>query len=181
MARGSEAAQGAATSAQGLSNTAEGNAQGLYSTLAPTLMQQATHPQGMTPTAIAGMTTAATQTGGGTQSGAVGQGALSAARTRNIGAGDAATAQSARTAGEQVSKGVLGTQLANEQQKGALKGMEGLYSSNLGAGVNALGQVASNVQADVAAQNASWDWAKDVMDPLMQDAATVYAAKLSKK
>src|SRR5215472_9871338 len=141
MARGSEAAQGAATSAQGLSNTAEGNAQGLYSTLAPTLMQQATHPQGMTPTAIAGMTTAATQTGGGTQSGAVGQGALRAARTRNIGAGDAATAQSARTAGEQVSKGVLGTQLANEQlkqqqQQGALKGMEGLYSTNLGAGVN---------------------------------------------
>lgn len=175
MARGSDQARGAATSAQGISNTAGGNAQGLYSTLAPELLTEATHPSGFAPTDLAAMDTAGQQSAGGTQAAAVGQGALKAARTRNAGGSDAAIEQSSRDAGEQLSRGALGTQILNAktkegQREGALHGLEGLFGTNLGSSVGALGQVASNINADTNAANASWDWAKYILDPALQAA-----------
>src|SRR5579864_7452790 len=103
MARGSQTADTAATSAQGLSSTYAGNASNLFGTLAPTLEAEAAHPSGMTPTDLAATDTAAKQSAGGTQAAAVGQGALRAARTRNAGGADAAVAESSRRAGEQLS------------------------------------------------------------------------------
>lgn len=175
MARGSDQARGAATSAQGISNTAGSNAQGLYSTLAPELINEATHPAGFAPTNLAGMNTAAEETAGGTQAAAVGQGALQAARTRNAGGSDAAIADASRSAGQQLSRGVLATQMANAklkegQREGGIHGLEGLYGTNLGSSVGALGQVAGNINADTNASNASWNWAKYILDPAMQAA-----------
>ena len=165
MARGSDRADNAATSAQGISNTSAGNAQGLYSTLAPELQSTATAPQGFNPNDFAAMNTSAQQSAGGSAAGAVGQGGLLAARTRNAGGADAAIADSVRSSGRQLSQGVLGTQIANaklkeQQREGALSGLQGLYGTNTGASVNALGQVAGNVNASTGAENASWDWTK---------------------
>ena len=167
MGRGSDAATGAATSAQNISNTSAGNAGALYSTLAPSLESEMANPQGYSPIDIAKMDTAAMQTAGGTQSAAEGEGALRAARTGNIGGSDAATAKAARTGGELASEGALSTQIRNAQLKQhqrdqATSGLEGLYGTNTGASVNSLGEVASNVNADTNAENASWDWTKGV-------------------
>jgi len=176
MARGSSAATGAATTAQDLSNTYSGNAGSLFSTLEPTLATEAAHPAGMAPTDLAAANTAGMQAGGGTQAAAEGRGALRAARTRNIGGGDAATAEAARSGGQQASNSALQTVLKNAalkqtQQQSGIKGLEGLFSENLAGGNQALGIVPSAVNADVNAENASWDWAKDLMAPILASGA----------
>lgn len=165
MARNSAAAQTAANSANTISSTAAENAGGLYGVLAPELESEAAHPQGFDPTTMAQMTTAAEQAAGGSQAGATGQGGLLAARTRNAGGAQAAIASGARSAGRNLSQGVLGTQLANarlraQQQQEATSGLENLYNTEEGSSIGALGEVAPNVQANTAQQNASWDWTR---------------------
>lgn len=165
MARGSEQARTAATSAQNISGAAGGTASSLYSTLAPQLITQSVAPSGYSPSDIAKMDTAAQESAGGSNAGAVGQGALYSARTRNAGGAADAIAKSSRSAGETLSQGVLGTQLRNadlkqQQRQGAQDSLAKLYGINLGTSVDALGQVAGNVNADTNASNASWNWTK---------------------
>ena len=165
MGRGSDQANAAATSASNISGTAAGNAGALYSTLAPALESEMANPQGFNPVDMARMNTSTMQTAGGTQAAAQGEGALRAARTGNIGGSDAAIAKSARTGGELASEGALSTQIKNaqlkeQQRNAATSGLEGLYGTDTGASVNALGEVAQNVNADTNAENASWDWTK---------------------
>jgi hypothetical protein len=126
------------------SSTLAGNAANLYGSLSPELAAEASHPAGYSPTDLAAMTTAGLQTAGGGQSGAVGQGALYASRTKNAGTADAAIAQSARQAGQQASDVAVGTQVRNaglkqQQQQEGLSGEEGLYGTTLGASNQALG------------------------------------------
>lgn len=179
MARGSQQATTAATSAQNLSNGLQTNANALYGALAPELESEAAHPAGYAPSDLAAMNTAAQQSAGGSQAGAVGQGSLLASRTRNAGTADAAIAQSARTAGENLSKAALGTQLKNadlkqHQQQAGLSGLEGLNAEELGEGVQSLGIVPSAVNANTNAANASWDWAKYLLDPAMGAAGSTF-------
>lgn len=176
MARNSPTADTAATSAQNLSNQYAGNASNLYSTLTPQLEAEAAAPAGYNPADLADMNTAAQQSAGGSAAGAVGQGGLLAARTRNAGAPGAAIAESARDAGQQLSKNALGIRTANAQLKerqrqSGLGGLESLESGQAGAGIGALGQVAPNVNASTNAENASWDWAKDILDPALEAAS----------
>lgn len=175
MARGSSQAQTAATSSQDLSNTFSANAENLFGQVNPLLQEEAVHPQGMAPTDLAAADTAAMGSAGGAQSAAVGQGALKAARTRNAGGADAAIASSTRSAGQQLGNEAVGVRLKNaalkqQQQQGGISGLTGLTENQTGAGINALGEVASNVNANTNAENASYDWAKDIMDPLLQAA-----------
>lgn len=165
MARGSETANTAAQSAQNISSQAGGTANQLFSTLAPELEAESAHPAGFDPATMAAMKTEGQQSAGGSVAAAVGQGGLQAARTRNAGGADAAIADSVRGAGRQLSQGVLGTQIANarlkqQQQEGARGALQGLYGTNFGGSIGALGQVASNVNANTEAENASWDWTK---------------------
>lgn len=179
MARGSNQATGAATSAQNLSNSLQGNAASLYGTLAPELQAEAAHPAGYSPSDLAKMNTAAQQSAGGGQAGAMGQGSLFASRTRNAGSADAAIADSARSAGQNLSKAALATQIKNadlkqHQQQAGLSGLEHLYGTNVGAGVGALGEVASNVNANTNAEDASWNWSKYLLDPAMGAAGSTF-------
>ena len=172
MARGSQAATGAATQATDLSKTYAGNAGGLYSALAPELMSEAAHPSGMAPADLSAAGTAAQQSAGGSMAGATGQGALLAARTRNAGAPAAAIGASARGAGEDLSKRAVDTQMQNaslkeKQRQGALSGMQSLTGLETGAGNQALGQVAGDVNANTNAEDQSWSWAKYLMAPAM--------------
>jgi len=175
VARNSAAAQTAANSANDISSTAANNAGALFSTLAPELESEIANPTGIAPADLAKITTANMQGAGGTQAGAVGQGALMAARTRNAGAPMAAIAKSARSAGKQLSEADLQAQLENTQMKGANQrsataGLEGLYGEDMGTSVNALGEVANNVNANNNQQNASWDWTKALLAPAMSAA-----------
>lgn len=163
MARGSTQATNAATTAQNNSNTLMGNAGAIYSDIVPTLESQAANPQGFNPADEAAMETGAVQSAGGATAGAVGQGGLEAARTRNAGAGQKAIADSARTAGQTLSKNLLGIRsananLKNNQRQSALGELSGLYGTTLGGSNQALGTVAPLINANTNAENASWDW-----------------------
>src|SRR5271169_162718 len=165
MARGSAAASTAANAGNAQATSDFNNAGSLFGNLAPMFQTEAAHPAGMAPTDIAAADTAAQQSAGGSEAAAVGQGALRAARTRNAGAGDAAVASSARSAGQNLSQAALTTRLKNagmkeQEQQAGLKGLEGLFGENLSAGNSALAGVAGNVNANTNQENASWDWAK---------------------
>lgn len=175
MARGNDQAQQASKSANAISNTNAGEASGIFGSLNPFLTAEMVHPPGFDAATLAGMNTGAQQSAGGVAAGAVGQGALRAARTRNRGGADAATQASVRGAGETLSKGLLGVQSANarlkeQQREGASGELGKLFGTTTGAGVNALGEVANNANANTNAINASWDWAKDLFAPLMSAA-----------
>lgn len=132
---------GTANAQFGNLNNQAGN---IYGSLSPTLAAEAAHPAGYTAPQQAAMNTSAQQSAGGTNAGAVGQGALLASRTRNAGTADAAIAQSARQSGQQLGDAALKTTMGNanlqqQQQQEGLKGLQGLYGTELGASQNALG------------------------------------------
>lgn len=178
MGSGSKQATDAADNAAHMSAGLEGDASNIYGGLAPQLQAEATAPAGFNPSDLAAMNTAAQQSAGGATSGATGRGALLAARTKNAGTADAAIADAARSGGQRLSDAAVGTQVENAQLKehqrqSGLSGLEHLYGENLGAGVQSAGQVAPDVNADTNAYNASWDWAKDILDPLLTSGASV--------
>jgi hypothetical protein len=183
VARGSSTAQTASTDALNNSQSYAGNASNIFGDIAPTLEAQAAHPEGMAPTDQAAANTGAEQSAGGTQSAAVGQGALLSARTRNAGGADAAIDSSARRAGQQLSTAGLQTILKNaslkqQQQQNAEGELGNLYGTSVAGGNGALNATAANVNANTSAENASWDWATDILDPMIQAGGAMGAAKL---
>lgn len=172
MARGSAAANTAATSAQGLANTYSGNASALFGPLSSMLVSQAANPQGINPTDQAAMNTNAMQSAGGSQAAAVGAGRLRAARTRNAGGSDAAIGEAGRAAARIAPEAALQTRLKDASLKSsergqALGGLNNLFAENLSGGNQALGIVPQAIQANTAAENASWDWSKDLFAPIL--------------
>lgn len=175
MARGSQQATQAANTANSFANSFGGNAGNVYGTLMPELSSEAANPTGFTQPQQAQMLTAAEGSAGGSQAGAVGEGALLSQRTRNPGMAAAAIGRSTRTAGEGLAKNALGVkirsaELANENRQRALSGLGQLNATETGGANQSLGQVANNVNANTNAVNASYDWAKDVFNPLLQAA-----------
>jgi hypothetical protein len=179
MARGSTQAQSGSSEALSDAGTLAGEGQGLYSTLAPQLSNEATNPQGFAPADLAAMNTAGQQSAGGSEAAAVGAGGLAASRTKNAGAAGSGIAAGVRAAGENLEKGALGTQIKNanvkqQQQQSALKGEEGLYGTDIAGANAALGETAANVNANTNAEGASYDWAKYLLDPAMQAAGSAH-------
>jgi hypothetical protein len=171
MARGvTKDALANAGTANNLSTGFENNANSLYGALAPQLEQEATNPQGYAPKDLAAMNTAVQQSTGGSTAGAVGQGDLAAARTRNAGAYAPALDASAQAGNRQNSEEALGVQAENanlkqKQQQAGLAGEQSLYGTNVGAGNEALG-LSNNalgvaVNADNATTSAMNDWIND--------------------
>jgi len=137
------------------SGTATGQATNAYGVANPIYTQEAQHPQGLTPQQMADQQTAATQTLGGANASAAGQGALQAARTNNAGGYQAAIAEAARTAGATQSQDNLGIQnesdmLARQQQQQGLAGLNGIYNTGTQSATQNLGV------ADSAAANNPW-------------------------
>jgi hypothetical protein len=172
MARGSEQATTAGQSAQNFANTNQGQANATYAALMPELQQEVAHPTGFNPAEEAQMKTSNMQAAGGSQAGATGQGALLAGRTKNPGTAAAAIDASSRHAGQQLGQENLATDVANaklkqQQRQAGLSGLEGLNAQELGGANQALGIVPQAVNANTNAINASYDWAKDIMDPII--------------
>jgi hypothetical protein len=129
---------------QGIASTGTANAAGLYGTVAPALTQEAIAPQGINPADLAKMNTAAQQSAGGSNAGAVGQGSLLSARTRNAGSGAAAIAKSAEGAQQQLGNEAVGIQNENtkvkqQQQQAGLNGLQSLYGTTENAALGGLG------------------------------------------
>jgi len=144
-----------------MSSSLYGQANQAYGTLAPQLQSEITNPQGYTPAQKAAQNTAAQQSTGGSMAGAVGQGALQSARTRNAGGSNAAIAQSARTSGQNLSNAALQTETNNanlqqQQRQAGLSGLQSLYGTTLGGSENALGL--SNQALGVANQATPSFW-----------------------
>ena len=107
------------------------------------------------------MNTAAQQSAGGSQAGAVGQGALLAGRTKNAGTADSAIARSAENAGGLLSRAALQTQVGNanlkqHQQESAQHGLESLYGTDISGGINALNT--SNNAVNIAGMQKPGYW-----------------------
>ena len=145
-----------------LSNQLTTNAANVYGGLEPTLAARAATPMGYTPGQKASINTAAQQSAGGSTAGAVGQGGLYAARTRNAGAGQAAIGASNRAAGSNLSRNAVNTEvqsanLGQQNQRAALGGLQSLNSTELSGGENALGLSNQALQgADQSAANNPW-------------------------
>ena len=132
------------TTANNLGNQYNSQALGISSALTPTLTAQMVNPQGYSPTTMGQMQTAAEQTAGGTNAGIAGAAGLRAARTRNMGSGQAATAEAGRGAGQELSQINAGIQTNNanlkaKQQAEAESGLGKMYGEDVGAGEGALG------------------------------------------
>lgn len=179
--RGDQTASNAENTSVADSGAFMGNANSLYGDLAPTLEGEIAHPAGYAPSDLSAMETGAQQSAGGSEAGAVGQGGLYAARTRNKGGAAAAIADASRGAGQQLSRNLLGVRsanagLKNQQQQAGISGLTNLTGLETGASTSALGNVAGLSNANTNAENASYDWATDVFDPILQAAGTGAAA-----
>lgn len=123
-------------------NTDRSNA--LYGQLFPMLTKEATNPLGFDPKDLAAMNTASQQSVGGSTAGAVGEGNLMAARTRNAGAFQPALDEAARQGTRQLSENALNTQTKNamlreSNRQAGIKGLGGLYENSQDALLKALG------------------------------------------
>lgn len=182
MARGDASAQQGEQAGLAQNRQLFGQAGGLYSTLAPQLQAQAINPQGFGPATKARLITQNEETAGGTNAGVTGQAGLIEGRTRNPGSTGMALTKAAGEVGKNLSRANLSTNLEDEQLKqqqrdAALRGEEGLYGTSLGGGNQALGQAANEANANTNAVNASWDWSKDLLGPIL-GAASGPASKL---
>lgn len=110
----------------------------------PALKQEITNPQGFSQPGMIAMNTANEQGVGGATAGAVGQGNLEAARTRNAGGFQAANDEAARSGQRQVSQNAVDIQGENEAQRqknqqAGIAGEENMYNTDTGATLGALG------------------------------------------
>lgn len=146
---------------QGIANTGTANAAGLYGTVAPALTQESVAPQGINPADLAKMNTAAQQSAGGSNAGAVGQGSLLSARTRNAGSGAAAIAKSAEGAGQTLGNEAVGiqnenTQVKQKQQQAGLNGLQNLYGTTENSALGGLNASNNAVKDEEGAAPSFW-------------------------
>jgi len=130
-------------------------------TVIPTLTQEATNPQGYTPTQANNQLVAGEQGEGGATSGVTGQAGLNAARTRNTGNLSAVLDAAQQHKGQQLSQNALGVQnqsadLAQQKQQTALKSLGGLYGVDVGAQLKSMGLQTEDENAAVTAGNSGW-------------------------
>lgn len=146
---------------QNVYNQDSGNASALYNSLFPQFTAEATNPQGFTPGETASMNTAAQQSVGGATAGAVGQGTLRAARTRNSGGSNMALDDAVRSGQQTLSQDALGVQnenamLKESQRQAGLSGLSSLYGTNQSGMLSALGLGNQATQTGTQAGQSGW-------------------------
>lgn len=151
----------AATTAQQTGAQYGQSANEIGGTLTPQLTQEALHPTGINPTDLNAMQVANQQGAGGAAGGVQGQAGLGAARTRNTGALSGVLDEAARAKTRASSQGSLGIQNENtktklSQQQEGLKGLEGLYGTDVGAQLKAQSLVPEDVNSEVNADKQGW-------------------------
>lgn len=140
-----------------------------WNTAFPILEGEAVNPQGYTPAQKTSMNTATQQSLGGSVAGAVGQGNLTAGRTRNPGSLGAALDASAMGGMKRGSTAALGVEeqsanLAQEKQQNALKELGSLYGTN----VEGLGKMMANANQALSQYETAKEHEGSVMGDLGQ-------------
>ena len=152
--------------AQSTYSGASSNANNLYKQLFPILQGEATNPQGYSPKDLAAMNTASQQSVGGSTAGAVGEGNLEAARTRNAGAFAPALDEAARQGTRQLSQNAVGIQgknadLKQRQQQAGIEGLGSLYGTNTKDMLTALGL--GNEATNTAINSGQHGWFQNML------------------
>ena len=157
QAAASGAAKTAGTTAAGYGTSAGA----IGAPLTKTLQNDVNNPIGFTPTETNNMLVAGEQGAGGATSGIAGAAGLNAMRTRNTGALSGVLDQAARTKQQQLSQNALGVQnesakLAQAKRASALSGLQGLYGTDVGAQLKAMGVQDSDINSEIAAGQSGW-------------------------
>jgi hypothetical protein len=149
-------------------NTAAGTAGQYGSTagqvgaeLIPTLERDINSPTGFTPTQINNQLVASEQGAGGATAGVTGAAGLNAMRTRNSAGLSGVLDQVARTRQQALSQNALNIQnrsdmLAQDKRASALRQLQGIYGTDVGAQLHAMSQEAPDINAQVNAGNSGW-------------------------
>jgi hypothetical protein len=162
---GIKKATGAAQSAAGTAAKTGGEygqaAQDVSGTLVPQLKGDVTNPQGIQPTAKNAMLVSGLEGAGGVASGIAGEEGLRSARSRNIGGSagvlDEAAREKMRTsAGVGLDVATKNAMLQQQQRASALKGLEGLYGTDVGAQLKAQSLVPEDIDAWAKANQTGW-------------------------
>ena len=152
---------GAAQTASGTAAGYGGQAANVSSTLVPELTQEAKNPTGINPTDLNAMQVASQQGAGGAAGSLVGEATTRAARSRNTGALAGSLDEIARAKTRAASGGNLAIQNMNTQEKlnqqqAGLKGLEGVYGTDVGAQLKAQGLVPEDLTAVAKADESGW-------------------------
>lgn len=142
---------------------------GAWNALFPTLVGDATNPQGLSATEKANDLTASNQSIGGGVASAVGMGNLAAERTKNPGAFGAALDASAKHGMETASKNALGVEMASsnmahEKQQRAIAELGALYGTN----VKGLSEMMDNANKALDIYEGAKTKESSIMGDLMQ-------------
>jgi hypothetical protein len=159
--KGVQAGNDAADTASSTGKALNSRAMSLQDTLEPQLEGDIANPQGFGTTGLNSMNTAIQQSTGGSTGGIVGQGNLTAARTRNAGAFTAAAQEASREGTRTAADNTLKVQGMNEnlkaeQRASALRAKQGLFGSDLSGSLQAMGLVPGDINAATKAEGPSW-------------------------
>lgn len=137
------------------------SAAGVNSTLNPFLTSELLHPQGYSQADTTSMLSAGQAGAGGATAGITGQANLQAARTRNAGGFGVALDAAARSR-QQAAAGSSGNiaadnaHLKQTQQQDAASGLQGLYGTDSGNALKALGIQDQAIGTEADAGKAGW-------------------------
>lgn len=131
------------------------------STLVPEYRREATSPTGFMPQDVNAMLVGGEQGAGGSAASLAGEAGLGAARSRNTGALAGTLAEIARSKGRQFSENALNVQSmqAREKQRQrseGLRGLEGIYGTDVGAELKEQGLVPEDINAMLKANESGW-------------------------
>jgi hypothetical protein len=161
MRSASSAAGNAATTAANTGAGLGASASGISSTLTPFLTSELEHPQGYSQGDTSAMLSSALGGAGGATAGIVGQANQEAAASRNAGGfqavlDDAARARSKAAAGASEGIAAQNADLKQQQQQDASKQLQGMYGTDTSGMLQATGQEAPDINAEVNANNSGW-------------------------
>lgn len=129
--------------------------------LIPTLERDINNPTGYTPTQENNMIVRGEQGAGGATAGATGLAGLNAMRTRNSAGYSGVLDQMARTKQQQLSQNALGVanesaNLAQQKRASALRELQGVYGTDVGAQLRAMALEPEDINAEVNAGKSGW-------------------------
>jgi hypothetical protein len=153
-------------------------AQGIGSNLTPFLTSELEHPQGYSQADTSSMLAAGLGGAGGAASGLTGVANKEAATSRNAGGFQSALADAARqrmkgAAGASEGLAATNANLKQTQQQDAARGLQGMYGTDTSGMLNATGQEAQDINAEVNASKTGW---LQNAEGLVNTAANAYRA-----
>jgi len=154
----------AGSAATTAANTGAGlgaSASGISSTLTPFLTSELEHPQGYSQQDTSSMLSAAEGGAGGATAGIAGAANKMAATSRNAGGfqavlDDAARQRAKASAGASESIAGQNANLKQEEQQDASKQLQGMYGTDTSGMLDATGQEANDINAEVNASKSGW-------------------------